>query len=499
MQRIFAAIVISTSVLCFSCQEKTPAGLFEEAECPIPVSEELASSGKFTFGYMSVPEFHGKKGSASIELAVAIFKCRQDSAVNEPLILNSGGPGMSNLEDFVPTFDSPLGNLFLNDRDVVIIELRGLKHSRPSLHTPELERLEASLIDQSLERDDLLDMYRETIRTTRKKFEEQGINLSAYNYWETANDIAYVMKELGYEKFFAFGNSAGTIVAQYLLMEHADRLAGLVLNAVANVEPGFNNMIVTSIDKLESLFTEIVQDDQLSQAYPDLKNRFLNKLVELNEFPDTIQALLPGQEEPSMVVLNGDRVTKWLFSQMYWNTQLPLSMHKIIQGDYSELVSNPGIFLPLENFSNGSFWCMLLNGWPDPDEAQLLKGTEWEPFVQGMGTMVFSQPFVMEIRDILGVEYQPGHMKPLATHVPTLMLNGGEDHVCLAEHTRQLAASFEHAYCYIFEGIAHSPIDAGPCAILMMKEFLDNPDAAPDASCVEEFMARPALMVPDGP
>jgi pimeloyl-ACP methyl ester carboxylesterase len=493
-----SSFIISLSIISFliSCSDQTEYGQFTEAECPIPISEELASSGKFTFGYITVPEFHGKKESPAIELAVAIFKCRQDSAVSVPLILNSGGPGMSNLEDFVPTFDSPLGNLFLNERDVVIIELRGLKHSRPSLHTPELEKLQESLIDQSLGADELLGMYKETIRSAREKFEEQGIDLSAYNYWETANDIAFAMKQLGYEKFFAFGNSAGTIVAQYLLMEHADQLAGLVLNAVANVEPGFNNMIVTSVDKLESIFRELEQDEQLAQAYPDLKGRFLERLVELNESPDTIITQLPGEEYESSIVLNGNQVVQWLFSQMYWNTQLPLSMHKIIHSDYSELVANPGIFLPLQNFSYGSFWCMLLNGWPDPGEEQLLSGTEWEPFVLGMSTMLFSQPFVMEIRDILEVEYQPGHNKPMATNIPTLMLNGGEDHVCLAEHTRQLAATFENAYCYIFEGIAHSPIDAGPCAILMMKQFLDNPHAAPDASCMEEFMTRPTFVLP---
>ena len=94
------------------------------------------------------------------------------------------------------------------------------------------------------------------------------------------------------------------------------------------------------------------------------------------------------------------------------------------------------------------------------------------------------------------VEYQPGHMKPMATDVPTLMLNGGEDHVCLAEHTIELAASFKNAYCYIFEGIAHSPIDAGPCGILMMKAFLDNPNKAPDASCMEEYMIKPVFVLP---
>jgi pimeloyl-ACP methyl ester carboxylesterase len=489
-------IIIALSFISFSGIGQDRYGVFTEAECPIKISEELASSGKFTFGYMTVPEFHGKEGSRAIELAVAIFKCIQEQATMEPLILNSGGPGMSNLEDFVPTLDGPLGSLFLNDRDVVIIELRGLQHSRPSLLSPALDKLQVELLDQHLKAEEIISQYSEAVRLAKKEYDKQGINLSAYNYWETASDLAFVMEKLGYEKFFAFGNSAGTIVAQYLLMEHSEHLAGLVLNAVVNVPPGFNNMIITSVDKLESIFSELKENEEYARAYPDLKMRFLNTIVELNESPETIKVRFQGEEEDSDIVLNGDRVVDWVFSQMYWNVQLPLSMHKIIHRDYSELVRNPGIFQPLTNFSNGSFWTMLLNGWTDPSQEQLLSGSEWEPFVKGMSTMVFSQPFVMQIRDILEVDYQPGHIKPMPTHVPTLMLNGGEDHLCLADSTRKLAESFDNAYCYIFEGIAHSPIDAGECAIMMMKQFLDNPHVAPDASCMEAFMKKPEFILP---
>jgi len=496
MKTTIFIIIFAISSLSISCFAQGEYGQFTEAECPIKISEELASSGNFTFGYMTVPEFHKKPGSKAIELAVAIFKCRAEEVKYDPLILNSGGPGMSNLEDFIPTFDGPIGNLFLFDRDVVIIELRGLKHSKPNLHTPELDELQVELLGKHLSSDELINAYKETIASIHKKFTDQGINLSAYNYWETASDIAFVMEQLGYEKFAAFGNSAGTIVAEYLLMDHADNLAALSLNAVVNVPPGFNKMCVTSVNKLESIFMELEQNETYAHAYPDLKNRFLATLKALNESPDTITVLLPGEDGPTDVVLNGNRVTGWLFSQMYWNTQLPLTMHLIANRDYSQIIQNSGGFLPLQNFSNGSFWSMLLNGWPDPSEEELLAGTEYEIFVEGMSTLVFSQPFVMKMRDTWQVDYQPKHIKPMATNVPTLMMNGGEDHVCLPGYALKLSDSFENSYCYIFEGIAHSPIDAGECAIMMMKQFLDNPHAAPDASCVEEYKKKQEYILP---
>lgn len=70
---------------------------------------------------------------------------------------------MSNLEDFVPRFDGPLGNLFLELRDVVIVELRGLKHSRPNMHIPELGELQVSLLGQHLSSEELVGIYMDPV------------------------------------------------------------------------------------------------------------------------------------------------------------------------------------------------------------------------------------------------------------------------------------------------------------------------------------------------
>jgi len=491
------------SALIFICaslalkSQMTEYGKFTKADCPIEIPEELASSGKFIFGYMTVPEFHGQPGSQAIELAIAIFKCRKDSAIYDPLILNSGGPGMSNLEDFVPTFAGPLGNLFLFERDVVIIELRGLKHSRPSLLSPELDQVQMELLDEHLSYAEMMKKYRKGVHSVQEKFAEQGINLSAYNYTETASDIAFVMEALGYHTFAAFGNSAGTIVAQYLLMDHADKLSALSLNAVAHLPYGFSNMCVTSINKLESLFRVVENNKSYELAYSGLKQSFLSALIDLEASPEILEVILQGSETPTTIVLDGKRTAQWIFGQMYWNTQLPLTMHKITQGDYSEIVNNPAIFLPTPHFSNGSFWSMVMSSWPDPTDEQLFVGTEWELFVQGIGMMPFSQPFVKQVRDAWKVEHKPGNIKAMTKNVPTLMLNGAEDHVCLAGHVRELSDSFELSHCYIFDGIAHSPIDAGECAIMMMKQFLDNPLSTPDDSCMEAFVKSTEYKLPE--
>jgi hypothetical protein len=53
----------------------------------IPVPLGLVDSGKFTYGFIKVPEAHIKQNGNTIELAVAVFECTSDSATHEPLVL----------------------------------------------------------------------------------------------------------------------------------------------------------------------------------------------------------------------------------------------------------------------------------------------------------------------------------------------------------------------------------------------------------------------------
>jgi len=143
---------------------------------------------------MEVPELSDQPDRKTIELTIAIFKCKSDSATQDPIVLSAGGPGLSNIDDFVPKLTGGLGNLFLYNRDVVVIETRGLKYSKPFLHIPELEKIQLSLLGENLSVDETIEIYLDTLQSAYKKFEDEGVNLSAYNTYEISNEVAYVME-----------------------------------------------------------------------------------------------------------------------------------------------------------------------------------------------------------------------------------------------------------------------------------------------------------------
>ena len=67
------------------------------------------------------------------------------------------------------------------------------------------------------------------------------------------------------------------------------------------------------------------------------------------------------------------------------------------------------------------------------------------------------------------------------------MLNGELDHVLPQAYLKDMAAHLSKGYAYLFPGVAHSPVDSGPCALTMFLEFLADPSKAPDSACIEEF------------
>jgi pimeloyl-ACP methyl ester carboxylesterase len=78
---------------------------------------------------------------------------------------------------------------------------------------------------------------------------------------------------------------------------------------------------------------------------------------------------------------------------------------------------------------------------------------------------------------------------------PTLIMNGALDHVIPKDDLDQLVSGLPNGHLHIFEGIAHSPVDVGDCALGMMMAFLADPSTAPDATCMADY--RHTFAIPE--
>jgi len=489
MNKIIVISLLVLANLIVGCNKKSDTGRFIPATCPIDVPEGLEESGKFTYGYMEVPELHENPTGKTIELAIAIHKCQGDSATHEPLVLVTGGPGMSDIDNFVPDLFGDLGALFLDNRDIVIIELRGLKYSKPNLMLPEIDSLQLYLADKHLSAEKTIELYMATLQSAYDRLGKEGVNLSAYNDYEIANDIVFVMEQLSYGKFSIFGSSFGTLVTEHLLMNHSEHLVSVTMNAVVDINKAMPGMHTNSIQALEDIFEKCENDPELSQAYPDLKNRFLSTLKRLNESPDILYIEYGENGEMYKIPLSGNKLSVWLFGMMYWDAQIPATLDKILSGDYSKIIQNPGMIFPLNEFSYGLSLSILLSEYSNFEEGDIPLNNEYADYVKGCGMMLFTPYFLSHAKEVWKVNDLQKNNITLISDVPTLILSGEMDHVCPPNYARDLSKNLENSYLYVFPGIAHSPIDFGPCGIMMMKEFIDNPSKAPNSSCVDQFQS----------
>ena len=147
-QRICPSYLLVLMVFLAACgRAPSPTvGLYEALECPLDANVEQ----RVQCALFNVPERHDRREGKIIQVAVAQFMSANPNAASDPLVLLSGGPGDSNFENFFPVLSSPLGQILLSQRDVVIIESRGLFHSRPNLVANEVFSAQLEMVESNV-------------------------------------------------------------------------------------------------------------------------------------------------------------------------------------------------------------------------------------------------------------------------------------------------------------------------------------------------------------
>lgn len=488
-----AAVLVGVCLCSVQGSRSRPAEIakFVEAQCPFDLPEGVTEGENFRFGYVTVPELHAHPGGKTIQLAVAIYPSLSENPAPDPLVLNTSGPGKSNMDNFVPQIAAGLGNLILPERDIVLIELRGLRYSKPNLICKEVSEARLSMMRKNLDAEEAKAELLRAIKASHDRFIQEGVNLSTFNNVETAADIALIMTNLGYEKINLAGSSAGTLVAQHVVRDHSDLIRCVILDAGFPMRTNFLcDMVPNGIRTLKQIFKECEQDSECKAAYPNLEERFLTPLDSLNENPVTLPIKHPITGEDSSYVLSGYRLGEFIFMQMYFSNQIPYLLGKILAGDYSGITEAVKMSEVTRDFADGLGYSVFLTEAADFSYSDIDIDPEYSVFAKGTTLAGLGGEFMLDIQKIWNA-------KPLdrtktepenPSDVPALVLNGLWDHVIPPKYDAEWKEHLNHCYTYRFDGVTHSVVDNAPeCAFPMVLEFLSNPSKAPDSSCVGNY------------
>ncbi len=301
---------------------------FRTAACPFKPATGVVVGRDLRCGYLVVPEDHARPHGRTIRLAVAIYKSVDPSPAPDPLLVFNGGPGTPLLAYDGPELTpSIISSIWTSDRDVILVDQRGVGYSRPSL-----DCIENTTMPQApnLER----------VRACRDRLIREGIDLNGYNTLQNAEDVHDLVHALGYRQVNLYGVSYGTRLELTVMRLYPTDVRSVVLDSTSppqvDIDTGWPAATQHAFD---TLFHGCAADPSCNQRYPHLQADFAQLVTNLNQHPATVQATDPQTGKLMSTTMSGDDVIDGLRNALYDTAlipHLPQLIYQVAHGDYSQ-------------------------------------------------------------------------------------------------------------------------------------------------------------------
>lgn len=457
-------------------------------------------------GYVTAPEQHAVPTGRAIQLAAVRIRSTSTRPAADPLFVEQGGPGDSTIGVIVNKIFPALPELqaVLKGRDLVFVEERGTRYSRPFLACPEYDARNIAVAKGEMAYTDP-----SWFKTCQARFQTQGIRLEAFNTLENAADIYFVAETLGYRAFNYYGVSYGTLLGQYVIAQadqHKAKLRSVIIDGVVRADIDFNLASSHAMSyALRNLFHACAQDLRCSRAYPDLEQKFLAVVDQLNRQPVPLTLTTPLTKQAVVTRLDGNAFVSALLPLMgrpysgnsARGTSIPKYIHAASQGQFGWAAD--GLSGDLES-SNGS-----AKGMYHSVVCVRAKSVQATPdqalppsFPPLLAWGIREGEAVTKVCSVLEANLKPPfvYRNP---EIPTLVLNGAYDPVTPQPYGEAVARNLEKAHVYTFPGLGHGSFFPPPgmpatsCVIQVATDFLGNPRQAPNSSCLTQI--KPLFVV----
>lgn len=457
-------------------------------------------------GFVTAPEQHALPRGRTIQLAVVRIRSSSKRPAADPLFVEQGGPGDSTIgvivDWAVPTL--PELQAVLNARDLVFVEERGTRYSKPFLTCPEYDAKNIAIAKGEMAYTDP-----SWFKTCQDRFRAQGINLGAFNTRENAADVYFVAQTLGYRSFNYYGVSYGTLLGQYVIAQadqHKARLRSVILDGVVRTDIDFNAAAGhTASYALRNLFHACAQDLRCSRAYPNLEQTLLALVDQLNKQPVALTLTTPQSKQAVATRVDGNAFVSAVMSRLVRpysgntarGTSIPKFIYAASRGDFGWVAESLSEDLESSDGSAKGMYHSVLCVRQNSVQAtadQVLP----PPYPQLAALGVRESESVNKVCKLL----QAGQQPPFVyrnTDIPTLVLNGTLDPVTPQPYGEAVAGHLKTPHVYTFPGLGHGSLfppagmPATDCVIRIATDFLARPRQAPDSRCLTQV--KPLFVV----
>ena len=268
--------------------------VIDEAEAKAPGTGEMVP---VDFGTLYVPENRSAPDGKLIQIAFLRMKSTSKNP-GPPTIYLEGGPGVSGI-------NSALGNMFhlfmaLREAgDVIVPDQRGSGRSNRLTCSASTQ----DLLGVSLKRDAFFSQLEKDSRNCVQSLTSKGVDLSAYNTNENADDIDALRKALGAPRANLLAYSYGTHLASAVIKRHPDNFQRAVMIGTAGPDQlrKLPNGIQRQLVEIGSL---VRRDAGLSERIPDLLSLMKTVLSKLEKHPVVCEITNPKDKRKTNVTVD---------------------------------------------------------------------------------------------------------------------------------------------------------------------------------------------------
>ncbi len=475
---------------------------FQMTECWAKVDRKAPTD----CGWLIVPEDWEKPHEQKLKLPVVVFRARNPDPSLNPIIYLSGGPGLPALG---PNGNDIAGwgkdaNSIYAGRTLVVFDQRGTGLSMPKL---ECRDGDSPMIWHPVSKNreafgDLTARVHAAYSACAARHLAAGRRLTAFNTLQSANDVEALRRALNLDDVVLWGISYGTRLAMAVMELYPETVSAAILDSIflpQAVYPTSKTGVFGAV--LDRLFKACHADERCAEAYPDLRDRLLRALAQLEKDPAIIEITNFVDSDPLYARIDHTMFLSVLYDQMYSTARvpgLPTLISGVAQGEYWRLKSYveyivfggrfPG------NLAMGVTLAMTCN---DNAERASKQTSARDP-----ESYPYLEKFVAGERELWPCAIWP--TKPTTRNhaavsgdIPALLLAGGFDPATTVEMAEIAAESLSASHLFIFPASGHVQIRDNPCAWEIIREFLSSPVKRPSPKCLTS-LRQPAFLVVGG-
>lgn len=296
-----------------------------------PYHLELPDGGVDTLelGRLSVPERRGS-GAGEVRLGFVRLPARTANP-GAPIVYLDGGPGGSGVGlARVPAYYRLFDDL-RTVADVILLSQRGTGISEPRLGC----RLTSPLPgDVFTTRTRMVEAMAPSVSACVDTWRGRGVDLTAYNTEESADDLEALREALGVEQVSLLGFSYGTHLGLAAMRRHGSRIERAVLIGVEGLEHTYK-LPSTGDLQLRHVSELVARDETTGDVIPDLYEALDTLLHRLDEHPVSL-SIEDNDGERKTILLGGDGL-RYLLRRDLGDTNdlpvIPAGVRLLLDGD----------------------------------------------------------------------------------------------------------------------------------------------------------------------